>query len=154
MCGFAGEICRTEGANTDAVEAMASVLAPRGPDGRGAWAMNGIALAHRRLKIIDLSELGQQPMADPDLQRAVVFNGCIYNYRELRRELEGEGYEFSSTSDTEVLLKAHHSWGPDFVRRLFGMFAFALVETDSGRVTLGRDRLGVKPLYFTESKSR
>jgi asparagine synthase (glutamine-hydrolysing) len=154
MCGFAGEICRAEGADADAVEAMATVLASRGPDGRGAWAMDGIALAHRRLKIIDLSEFGQQPMADPDLQRAVVFNGCIYNYKELRRELEGEGYEFFSTSDTEVLLKAHHRWGPDFVRRLYGMFAFALVETDSGRVTLGRDRLGIKPLYFSEGKSR
>ena len=152
MCGIAGEVRLDDDApDRTAVAAMTEAQAPRGPDGSGAWAHGRVALGHRRLRILDLSEAGAQPMVDPDLGRAVVFNGCIYNHRELRRQLEGHGYRFRSRSDTEVLLKAHHRWGDRFVERLHGMFAFALVERDSGRVLLGRDRLGIKPLYVAET---
>jgi asparagine synthase (glutamine-hydrolysing) len=147
MCGIAGEICFTGRANVSAAERMAAVLAPRGPDGAGTFAQDGIALAHRRLKIIDLSASGGQPMVDPQLGLAITFNGCIYNYRELRADLEREGYGFFSRSDTEVLLKAYHRWGDAFVHHLYGMFAIAIAERDSGDLVLVRDRLGIKPLY-------
>ena len=117
----------------------------------GAGLTGPVALAHRRLKIIDLSEAGTQPMVDRELGLAVAFNGCIYNYKELRAELESDGYEFFSTSDTEVLLKGYHRWGLEFVDRLLGMFAFALAEVATARVVLGRDRLGIKPLYLAET---
>jgi asparagine synthase (glutamine-hydrolysing) len=133
---------------------MADVMTPRGPDGAGVWSQGRVALGHRRLKIIDLTEAGAQPMIDSDLGLAIVWNGCIYNYKELRRELEGFGYRFFSHSDSEVLLKAYHRWGDDFVGHFKGMFAFAIVERDSGRVLLGRDRLGIKPLYITEDAHR
>jgi asparagine synthase (glutamine-hydrolysing) len=133
---------------------MAEAMAPRGPDGAGVWSQGRVALGHRRLKIIDLTEAGGQPMVDSELGLAVCWNGCIYNYKQLRRELTEHGYRFFSHSDTEVLLKAYHHWGDRFVDRLFGMFAFAIVERDSGRVLLGRDRLGIKPLYLTENASR
>ncbi len=155
MCGIAGEV-RLDARTPDlaAVATMTEAQAARGPDAAGAWAQGRVALGHRRLRIIDLSEAGAQPMVDPELGRAVTFNGCIYNHRELRRELEGHGYRFHSHSDTEVLLKAHHRWGDRFVERLHGMFAFAIVERDGGRVLLGRDRLGIKPFYVTESPHR
>jgi asparagine synthase (glutamine-hydrolysing) len=133
---------------------MADAMAPRGPDAAGVWSQGRVALGHRRLKIIDLSEAGAQPMVDSDLGLAVCWNGCIYNYKQLRRELSEQGYRFFSHSDTEVLLKAYHHWGDRFVDRLYGMFAFAIVERDSGRVLLGRDRLGIKPLYLSETTSR
>jgi asparagine synthase (glutamine-hydrolysing) len=133
---------------------MADTMAPRGPDSAGAWSQGRVGLGHRRLKIIDLSEAGAQPMVDSELGLAVCWNGCIYTYEELRRELTGHGYRFFSASDTEVLLKAYHHWGDRFVDHLLGMFAFAIVERDSGRVLLGRDRLGIKPLYLTEDSHR
>ena len=143
MCGIAGEIRLDGGTPTSrpspasprpctAAARTAPACTPLGP----------IALGHRRLKIIDLSERGGQPMVDAELGLAAVFNGCIYNYRELRAELEGAGYRFFSTSDTEVLLKAFHRWGAACVERFFGMFAFAVAERDTGVLTLGRDRLG------------
>ncbi|WP_045744278.1 MULTISPECIES: N-acetylglutaminylglutamine amidotransferase [Actinoplanes] len=155
MCGIAGEICYGERpADIDAVRRMLPCMESRGPDGDGLWDRGRIALGHRRLKIIDLSENGAQPMTDPELGLTVVFNGCIYNYRQLRDELRGHGYTFFSTSDTEVILKAYHRWGADCVDRFLGMFAFAIVEHDSGTVTLARDRLGIKPLYLAESPGR
>ncbi|WP_433556415.1 N-acetylglutaminylglutamine amidotransferase [Pseudonocardia xinjiangensis] len=155
MCGIAGEI-RFDGSDPD-VEAVARITAEmhrRGPDGSGVYSTGAIALGHRRLKIIDLSERGAQPMVDPELGLAAVFNGLIYNYRELRKELEGAGYRFFSTSDTEVLLKAFKHWGPACVERFLGMFAFAVADRDTGVLTLGRDRLGIKPLYLTEGSGR
>ena len=133
---------------------MAEAMAPRGPDAAGVWSQGRVALGHRRLKIIDLSEAGAQPMVDSDLGLSIAWNGCIYNYQELRQELAGHGYRFFSHSDTEVLLKAYHHWGDRFVDHLKGMFAFAIVERDSGRVLLGRDRLGIKPLYLTVNSAR
>jgi asparagine synthase (glutamine-hydrolysing) len=155
MCGATGEV-RLDGRTPDlaAVTAMAEAMTPRGPDAAGAWSQGRVALGHRRLKIIDLSEAGAQPMVDSELGLAIAWNGCIYNYKSLRRELSEHGYRFFSHSDTEVLLKAYHHWGDRFVDRLFGMFAFAIVERDSGRVLLGRDRLGIKPLYITEDANR
>src|SRR6201992_4519468 len=137
-----------------AVAAMAALMTPRGPDGAGVWSQCRVALGHRRLKIIDLTEAGAQPMVDSELGLTIVWNGCIYNYKELRTELQGYGYRFFSHSDSEVLLQAYHRWGDDFVSHFKGMFAFAIVERDSGRLLLGRDRLGIKPLYVTEDSHR
>jgi asparagine synthase (glutamine-hydrolysing) len=130
---------------------MAAALAPRGPDAAGFFAQGTVAFGHRRLSILDLNATGQQPMFDPTLGLAVVFNGCIYNFRDLRRTLEQKGYRFFSTCDTEVILKAYHAWGARCVERFLGMFAFAIWERDSGRVVLARDRLGIKPLYLAET---
>ncbi|KMO83706.1 asparagine synthetase B [Mycolicibacterium chubuense] len=155
MCGATGEV-RLDGKSPDvpAVTAMAEVMVPRGPDAAGVWSQGRVALGHRRLKIIDLSEAGAQPMVDAELGLSIAWNGCIYNYEQLRDELSGHGYRFFSHSDTEVLIKAYHRWGDRFVDRLKGMFAFAIVERDSGRVLLGRDRLGIKPLYLSETADR
>jgi asparagine synthase (glutamine-hydrolysing) len=151
VCGLSGEIDLTRAAaDVAAVARMTATMDDRGPDGSGVWAQGPVALGHRRLKVIDLSERAAQPLVDPELGLTVAFNGCIYNHHELRRELEAAGYRFFSTGDTEVLVKAYHRWGDRFVDRLKGMFAFCLVERDSGRVLLGRDRLGVKPLYLAE----
>ena len=129
---------------------MCGTLAPRGPDAGGLFLQDQIALGHRRLNILDLNKTSQQPMVDSELGLAVAFNGCIYNFRELRRELQDKGYRFFSSGDTEVILKAYHAWGPRCVERFYGMFAFAIVERDSGRVVLARDRLGIKPLYVAQ----
>jgi len=152
MCGLSGEI-RFDGrmASSEAVRKMSDVMAARGPDAAGSFTQGRVALGHRRLKIIDLSERAQQPMCDAELGLTLVFNGCIYNHRELRRELEAKGYRFFSDGDTEVILKAYHAWGADCVQRLAGMFAFAIHERDTGRLTLARDRLGIKPLYLAQS---
>ncbi|MEU1725222.1 N-acetylglutaminylglutamine amidotransferase [Nonomuraea sp. NPDC005692] len=155
MCGLSGEF-RFDGEEADigAVGRMTDAMHDRGPDGSGLWAQGAVAMGHRRLKIIDLSEKAAQPMVDAGLGLAVVFNGCLYNYRELREELRGAGYRFYSTSDTEVLLKAYHRWGADCVGHFKGMFAFAIHERDSGRLVLGRDRLGIKPMYVSHDARR
>jgi asparagine synthase (glutamine-hydrolysing) len=151
MCGFAGELAVGRAADRDAVERMAATMSDRGPDGQGSWAHDAVALAHRRLKIIDLTSAGSQPMVDADLGLTIVFNGCIYNHHELRAQLEPDGYRFFSTSDTEVILKAYDRWGRDCVSHFAGMFAFAIYEQRTGRLLLARDRLGVKPLYLAEA---
>ena len=150
MCGICGEI-RFGGrdASPDAVARMNAILEPRGPDGSGMVWRSSVALGQRRLKIIDLSEAASQPMVDSDLGLTIVYNGAIYNYKELRAELIERGYRFFSTGDTEVILKAYHAWGKDCVTHLNGMFAFAVHERESGRVFLARDRLGIKPLYYS-----
>jgi asparagine synthase (glutamine-hydrolysing) len=155
MCGLCGEIT-FDGtmADTTAVGRMVECLVPRGPDGQGAWSAGRVAFGHRRLSVIDLSPHGAQPMVDNELGLTAVFNGCIYDYRELRAELEGHGYRFFSTSDTEVILKGYHHWGTDVVSHLHGMFAFVLHERDTGRVVMARDRLGIKPLYLNETPDR
>ena len=129
---------------------MSERLDRRGPDGSGYFAQGNVAFGHRRLKVIDLTDKAAQPMTDPELGLAAVFNGCIYNYPELRRELQDKGYRFFSTGDTEVILKAYHAWGERFVERLIGMFAIVLWERDTGRIVFARDRLGIKPLYYSE----
>ena len=151
MCGVAGEI-RFDGRAPDeaAIARMTACLVHRGPDGEGLWRRGPVAFGHRRLAIIDLSPAGAQPMVDAETGATIVFNGCIYNYRALRDELVAAGHRFASTSDTEVVLKAWHEWGEDFVHHFRGMFALAIAEHDSGRVILARDRLGIKPLYLDE----
>lgn len=152
MCGLAGEV-RLDGNRADvaAVDRMAATMSDRGPDGSGTWASGRVALAHRRLKIIDLSAASGQPIVDSVAGISGVFNGCIYNYAELRDELIGLGHRFFSHGDSEVVLKAYAEWGEGFVEHLIGMFAVAIAERDTGRVVLARDRLGIKPLYVAES---
>ncbi|MCG6873492.1 MAG: N-acetylglutaminylglutamine amidotransferase [Betaproteobacteria bacterium] len=155
MCGICGELTFDAApASARSLQAMSDALAPRGPDGAGMLVRGAVGFGHRRLKIIDLSERAAQPMTDPALGLSVAFNGCIYNYRALRGELEGLGYRFFSEGDTEVVLKAWHAWGETCPERFNGMFAFAVHERDSGRVILARDRLGIKPLYYAESPGR
>ncbi len=155
MCGISGEV-RLDGqaADVEAVARMTGALHRRGPDGEGVWSAGRVALGHRRLKVVDLSECAQQPMVDPYLGLTGVFNGMVYNYRELRAELEGKGHRFFSEGDTEVVLKAYAEWGEAFPEHLSGMFAVVLVERDSGRVVMARDRLGIKPLYLAETPGR
>ncbi|MFY9941450.1 MAG: asparagine synthase (glutamine-hydrolyzing), partial [Desulfobacterales bacterium] len=152
MCGICGQM-KFNGNDSSArcVEKMTDALQMRGPDAQGIFVQGAVALGHRRLKIIDLSERAQQPMIDNQLGLSIIFNGAVYNYEALRRSLEAKGYRFFSTGDTEVILKAFHAWGRDCVRRLNGMFAFAIYERDSGRLFLARDRLGIKPLYYLQN---
>ena len=151
MCGICGEIrFDNSPASLSAVEKMTNTMTPRGPDAMGTLMFGRVCLGHRRLKIIDLSDQSRQPLSDPFLGLDIVFNGCIYNYKELRLELQEKGYRFFSQGDTEVILKAYHAWGKGFVKRLNGMFALAIHERDSGKIILARDRLGSKPLYVHE----
>lgn len=155
MCGIAGELrFDNQAADLAAVERITHHLAPRGPDAHGFHSRGPVAFGHRRLKIMDLAEASGQPMIDNDLGLSMVFNGAIYNYPELRGELEQLGYRFFSGGDTEVLLKGYHAWGADLLPKLNGMFAFAIWERDSGQLFIARDRLGVKPLYLSKTKDR
>jgi asparagine synthase (glutamine-hydrolysing) len=152
MCGIAG-IFHTDvpkPVDPARVEAMADVLAHRGPDGSGVWTAPGVGLGHRRLSIIDLSDAAAQPMLSPDRREAISYNGEIYNFREVRKELEAKGFVFRTESDTEVILAAWRQWGPDCLARLNGMFAFAIYDAAQDSLFLARDRLGVKPLFYAE----
>jgi asparagine synthase (glutamine-hydrolysing) len=151
MCGIAGVVTSldTRGAADDGVARMIRALARRGPDGAGLERWPRAAFGHRRLAIFDLSEAGRQPMLSHDGALGVVFNGAIYNFRELRAELEALGFKFSSQTDTEVLLHGYREWGIDaLVARLHGMFAFGLWDEREQKLFLVRDRLGVKPLVY------
>jgi asparagine synthase (glutamine-hydrolysing) len=155
MCGIAGEIRFDQtAADQGAVARMTDSMVPRGPDAGGIWSDERVCLGHRRLKIIDLSDKAAQPMVDPELRLTVVFNGCVYNFQELRGDLEKAGYRFRSRSDTEVIAKAYHRWGTTCVERFLGMFAFAVHEHDTGVTVLARDRLGIKPIYLSEGSGR
>ncbi len=152
MCGIVG-LLELSGrpADLEKVSAMASVLAYRGPDGKGAWCSGPVALGHRRLSIIDLSNRALQPMTNYDGTVHLVFNGEIYNFQELRGFLEKAGYVFRSQSDTEVLVYGYEEWGIEgMLERLIGIFAFALWDEQAQLLYLVRDHLGVKPLYYTE----
>jgi asparagine synthase (glutamine-hydrolysing) len=155
MCGICGEI-RFDGQSADvaAVTRMTGAMVSRGPDSDGVVAHGPVALGHRRLSIIDLSARGAQPMVDSDLGLTLVFNGCIYNHLELRKELEAAGYRFFSTADSEVVIKGFHRWGIRCVEKFKGMFAFAIADRETGVVTLARDRLGIKPLYLAQTPGR
>lgn len=155
MCGICGELRFGDSlADSSAVERMSAKLARRGPDHAGQFADGPLAFGHRRLAIIDLTHSADQPMVDQALQLVLVFNGTIYNYRELRVELVALGYHFFSESDTEVILKAYHAWGEACVERFFGMFAFALWDQRDASLFLARDRFGIKPLYYTLDGTR
>lgn len=150
MCGIAGYV-GSGGPKVlgSAVKAMVKTLARRGPDSEHIHSWTGACLGHRRLAILDLSEAGRQPLLSDDLETGVVFNGCIYNFLELRSELEKQGHRFRSNCDTEVLVRGYEEWGIDeLTRRLHGMFAFGLWDNKRKSLFLVRDRLGVKPLVY------
>lgn len=163
MCGIAGAVARparSEGdgagrraALLDCVERISAALTHRGPDGHGLWIADDadVVLAHRRLAILDLTTAGAQPMTDPESGCVITFNGEIYNFRELRRELEGLGERFESNSDTEVLLKGYKRWGLECIPRLRGIFAFGIWDPRTRCVHLARDHFGIKPLYWVRA---
>lgn len=154
MCGIAGELSFIDPGIAAAHAArMLSRLDRRGPDTRRLYCGEA-ALAHARLAVIDLSPAADQPMIDEALGLALVFNGTIYNHRELRAECEGRGHRFASTGDSEVILKAYAEWGEACVERLHGVFAFAIWDMRARRLFLARDRLGVKPLYYSLNNAR
>lgn len=155
MCGLAGEVSYARAVNITAAECMAQGIAHRGPDDHGLWSSTDerCVLAHRRLSIIDLSPLGHQPMIDPETGSALVFNGEIYNYRELRKQCEAAGDRFRSESDTEVILALYRRHGVGCLRLLRGMFAIALWDVRKQSLFLARDRVGKKPLNYALTKS-
>lgn len=148
MCGIAG-IINLSGVTPpkDLLTKMTDIIEHRGPDGSGDYFSGGVAFGHRRLSIIDLTG-GHQPMVTSDDQVTITYNGEIYNFPELREELKTLGYQFSTSSDTEVILQAYHAWGPDSVKRIRGMFAYAIHDKKKNEVFITRDRLGIKPLFY------
>ena len=151
MCGIAGLFYPATPKPVDParLRAMADALAHRGPDGAGVWTAPGVGFAHRRLSIIDIAG-SPQPMASADARLTIVFNGEIYNYRELRDELQRRGHVFATDGDTEVLLHGYAAWGAALLQRLNGMFAFAIHDAATQTLFMARDRLGVKPLHWAE----
>src|SRR5437870_3826671 len=157
MCGIAGILGRICDRNRAALQRMSDAMIHRGPDGHGTWESPpdgrgfGALLTHRRLAILDLSPAGAQPMVDPVSGHVVVFNGEIYNFRELRERLTADGEEFESSGDTAVLVRALGMYGPEAVGSLRGMFAFASWDPQRRRLLVARDPLGIKPLYLARS---
>jgi asparagine synthase (glutamine-hydrolysing) len=150
MCGICGEL-RFDGLAPDEnlLKRMTEKLARRGPDAGGQYLAGPVALGHRRLSVIDLSERSGQPMVDAALGLVLVFNGTIYNYPELKEQLRAKGYSFFSEGDSEVILKAYAEWGEDCPQYLHGVFAFAIWDTRKHTLFLARDRFGIKPLYYS-----
>jgi asparagine synthase (glutamine-hydrolysing) len=150
MCGICGEL-KFDGQPPDkgVLSRMLAQLERRGPDNEGQYFDGVVAFGHRRLSVIDLSVASNQPWVDQERGLALVFNGAIYNYKELRADLISEGFSFSSEGDTEVVLKAYAAWGESFVTRLHGMFAFAIWDRQQQQLLLARDRFGIKPLYYS-----
>ena len=152
MCGICGELRLKQGpAEQDNIRTMLGPLRQRGPDDEGIFSAGQIALGHRRLAIIDLSAAAQQPMLSADQSLVIVFNGTIYNYPQLRQQLQGLGYAFKSSGDTEVILQAYRHWGAECVHHLVGMFAFAIWDARINKLFMARDRLGIKPLYYSQT---
>lgn len=152
MCGISGAFAfRKNKPDVRTVEKMKDQMISRGPDSHGTYIHENVVLGHRRLKIIDLSDASNQPIHDDGLKMTIVFNGCIYNYKELREELISHGYRFKTHGDTEVLLKAYHKWGDDFPKYLNGMFALAIYSEEDSSLFMARDRLGIKPFYYSEN---
>ena len=153
MCGIAGKLSldRQEPVDAALIERMTGVLSHRGPDGTGIHVSGPIGLGHRRLSIIDLSSSGAQPMCNEDESVWIVFNGEIYNFQELRRNLVKRGHFFHSTTDTEVIIHLYEEYGVDCLSRLRGMFAFAIWDSRQQRLLLARDRVGIKPLYYCQT---
>ncbi len=155
MCGICGELrFDKQPADLATIQRMTACLERRGPDHGGSFSDGPLGFGHRRLAVIDLSEHSDQPLVDQELCLSLVFNGAIYNYKELRSELQGKGYHFFSEGDSEVILKAWHTWGEACVERLHGMFAFAIWDEHKHQLFLARDRFGIKPLYYTADTER
>lgn len=153
MCGVCGELrLDNSQVNPETIQRMLVPLQRRGPDNEGTYFSNSIGLGHRRLSIIDLSERANQPLTDEHTNLSIVFNGTIYNYPQLRDELVKLGHHFNSTGDTEVILKAYAQWGKASIKKLVGMFAFAIWDDVKRELILARDRLGIKPLYFVKTR--
>jgi asparagine synthase (glutamine-hydrolysing) len=154
MCGICGEISTSRtGLDPAAVRVMMAMMARRGPDDEGFWSdSETVSLGFRRLSILDLSPAGHQPMLTPDGRYALVFNGEVYNFRELRRELEGRGIAFRSSGDSEVVLQALATWGAKALSRFNGMFALAFYDCVERRLLLARDHAGIKPLYYLHTE--
>lgn len=155
MCGIAGILGQIDERAQQSLRAMAEAMAHRGPDDRGYLIdpANGIALAHNRLSIIDLSPAGHQPMFNEDRSVAMIFNGEIYNFQDLRPQLEAAGHRFNSRTDSEVLVHGYEEWGEGLVERLCGMFTFAIWDARKKALFLARDPMGMKPLYYWASPS-
>jgi len=152
MCGIVGKITyKSKAIEADTIGRAANLLSLRGPDDAGVWIKGGVGLGHRRLSIIDISQAGHQPMQSSDGRYVIVYNGEIYNYRELRAELSEGGRLWTSDSDTEVILAAYGKWGAGCVERLNGMFAFAIWDRTARRLFAARDRMGIKPFYYHAS---
>lgn len=149
MCGIAG-IFNVDGKpiSINLLRKMTDVIRHRGPDGEGFWTHSFIGFGHRRLAIIDLSPLGHQPMQNDDGSLVISYNGEVYNFLNIRIELEALGYKFHSRTDTEVILKSYEEWGKDCVHKFNGMFAFAIWNNKENELFLARDRYGIKPLYY------
>src|SRR6266550_1693901 len=159
MCGIVGILAHNGTVAPGLLERATQSLAHRGPDDSGTVIIREslpepveVGLGNRRLAILDLSPLGHQPMQDPQTGNCIVYNGEIYNFREVRAKLEAEGVRFRSNSDTEVLLKAYGRWGEDCLDKLRGMFAFAIWDAQRHRLLLVRDPMGIKPLYYCTSR--
>jgi asparagine synthase (glutamine-hydrolysing) len=151
MCGIAGIV--SQSSDLEAIAPMTQALSHRGPDGSGMWSDGLCALGHRRLAIIDLSVKGKQPLCNENEAVWIVFNGEIYNFQELRAELEPRGHKFTSHTDTEVIVHAYEQWGTACLKKLRGMFAFAIWDQPKRRLFLARDRVGKKPLYYADRGS-
>ncbi len=150
MCGICGQLrFDNKSVQSEALSTMMKKIARRGPDASGQWVEGKIGFGHQRLSIIDLSNYGAQPMMDETLDLVLVFNGTIYNYQSLRQDLIKQGYTFFSHSDTEVIIKAYHFWGESCVTHLDGMFAFCIWNQRTNQLFVARDRMGIKPLYFS-----
>ncbi|MED5534282.1 MAG: asparagine synthase (glutamine-hydrolyzing) [Pseudomonadota bacterium] len=151
MCGIAG-IIHLDGApaSVEILQKMTDAIAHRGPDGEGKWVVGPVGIGHRRLAVIDPTVLGNQPMISADQRYVLSYNGELYNFRELRIELETAGYEFCSKTDSEVVLHAFSEWGPECVQRFNGMFAFVIWDCEERVLHLARDRYGIKPLYYVQ----
>ncbi|OIN97239.1 asparagine synthase (glutamine-hydrolyzing) [Candidatus Desantisbacteria bacterium CG1_02_38_46] len=149
MCGIAGRINLDKSpVSIELLEKMATIMAHRGPDDQGIYLEKNVGLSHRRLSIIDLSSAGHQPMANEDKSIVIVHNGEVYNYLEIRKELEKKSYRFKSNTDTEVILRSYEEWGKDCLLKFNGMFAFCIWDKRNKELFLARDRYGIKPLYY------
>ena len=152
MCGIVGAV-DNKGLNEETLREMRDAMIHRGPDDAGLWISQNreVGLAHRRLSIIDLSEAGRQPMSDNEKRIWVTYNGEIYNFIGIRKELEGKGYKFKSKSDTEVIITAYKEWGTECLQKFNGMFAFGIYDDREKLIFLARDRIGKKPLYYIQN---
>ena len=152
MCGICGVLqLRGQHVSEQRITSMLFELERRGPDDEGVYIDKHVGLGHRRLAIIDLSSAGHQPMHNANKSVSIVFNGTIYNYPQLRKQLQAQGIQFSSSGDTEVILKAYEAWGEACVEKLIGMFAFAIWDARIEKLFIARDRLGIKPLYYSNT---